>query len=113
MIEKTFEMEAEGREFSKQNTISVDIQKDQQPPRRYILLNLILRHLIKSGYYIIPNPFTTLTLGMSPLYSRSPSSSPSRSGSPVPSYHASYLSSAGSSPISDPEDRYLHTQLYI
>jgi len=45
-------------------------------------------------------------LGMSPLYSRSPSSSPSRSGSPVPSYHASYLSSAGSSPISDPEDRY-------
>ena len=46
-------------------------------------------------------------VGMSPLYSRSPSSSPSRSTSPVPSYHASCLSSAGSSPMSDPDDRYL------
>ena len=71
--------------------------------------NLKVRLLIKSSYYIVPNPSTTLILGMSPLYSRSPSSSPSRSGSPVPSYHASYLSSAGSSPISDPEDRYLQS----
>ena len=44
-------------------------------------------------------------LGLSPLYSRSPSASPSRSSSPVPSYHGSCLSSAGSSPRSDPEDR--------
>ena len=44
-------------------------------------------------------------LGMSPLYSRSPSASPSRSSSPTPSYDAASLSSAASSPISDPEDR--------
>ncbi len=41
-------------------------------------------------------------VGLSPLHSRSPSASP-RSSSPVPSYHT--LSSAESSPMSDPGDR--------
>ena len=44
------------------------------------------------------------TLGLSPFHSRSPSASP-RSSSPVPSYHASCLSSAESSPMTDPEER--------
>ena len=52
-------------------------------------------------------------VGMSPLYSRSPSSSPSRSTSPVPSYHPSYLSSAGSSPMSDPDDRYVPVVFFL
>ena len=64
-----------------------------------------LRSSLPGSSWMIPSPSSSSSAchGLSPLYSRSPSSSP-RSVSPSPSYAAS-LSSAASSPLSDPDDR--------